>query len=258
MRTTPEVPRVIGVHVRTAGSPISHRNHHLEPLGSRAMLSAVFWGALLALHFVDRMITTSRAKLRQTLRARRKQLSVAQQRQAARQVDQIVTRQRMLKRNQSIAFYWPNDGEIDPSILLRNTARKGYHCYLPVLTTGNRLWFARYQPGDTLRTNRFGIPEPCTPRRYRKAWSLGLVFLPLVGFDRQGGRLGMGGGFYDRTFASTRLLPTMSHPKLMGLAHHCQEVPSLEMAPWDIPLAAVVTDKEMIRAALSPRQGSPE
>lgn len=246
MRITPEVLRVIGVHVRIAGSPIFHWNHHLEPLGSRAMLSAVFWGALLVLHFADMTITTSRTKLRQALRTKRRKLSAGQQRHAARQIDQLVNRQQMLKRNQGIAFYWSSDGEIDPSIVLKRASMRGYHCYLPVLMPGNRLWFARYQPGEKLQKNRYGIPEPRAPRQFRRAWSLGLVFLPLVGFDRQGGRLGMGGGFYDRTFANTRLIPSMAKPKLIGLAHHCQEVASLQLAQWDIPLTTIVTDKELI------------
>ncbi len=246
MRTTPEVLRVIGVHVRIAGSPISHWNHHLEPLGSRAMLSAVFWGALLVLHLADIIITTSRAKLRQTLRNERRKLSAGQQLHAAKQVDQLINRQRMFKRNQGIAFYWSSDGEIDPAIVLKRASTRGYHCYLPVLMPGNRLRFARYQPGGALKNNRLGIPEPRAPRRYRKAWSLGLVFLPLVGFDRKGGRLGMGGGFYDRTFAKSRLIPAMSKPTLVGLAHHCQEVDSLHMEQWDIPLSAIVTDRELI------------
>ena len=246
MRITPEVPRVIGVHVRIAGSPIFHWNHHLEPLGSRAMLSAVFWGALLVLHLVDMTITTSRTKLRQTLRNKRQKLSAGQQLDAAKKIDLLVNRQQMFKRNREIAFYWSSDGEIDPSIVLKRASLRGYHCYLPVLMPGNRLWFARYRPGEKLKNNRFGIPEPHAPRQYRRAWSLGLVFLPLVGFDRQGGRLGMGGGFYDRTFANTLSIPTMSKPKLVGLAHHCQEVASLQLAQWDIPLTAIVTDKELI------------
>ena len=246
MRITPEALRVIGVHIRIAGSPIFHWSHHPEPLGSRAMMSAVFWGAPLVLHLVEMTITTSRAKLRRTLRNRRRNLSAGQQLHAAGQISQRINQQRMFKRNKAIAFYWPNDGEIDPSIALKKASEKGYHCYLPVLMPGNRLWFARYLPGGQLKNNRFGIPEPRAPRQYRRAWSLGLVFLPLVGFDRQGGRLGMGGGFYDRTFANTRSAPAMSKPQLIGLAHHCQEVPSLQLAQWDIPLTAIVTDRELI------------
>ena len=62
-----------------------------------------------------------------------------------------------------------------------------------------------------------------------------LVFMPLVGFDILGGRLGMGGGYYDKTFATRESL-------LVGLAHDCQKVDSLPIESWDVPLDAIATD----------------
>src|SRR5687767_13746260 len=91
-----------------------------------------------------------------------------------------------------------------------------------------------------MRRNRFGIPEPtgrrCAPQQ------LDLVLLPLVAFDRRGARLGMGGGFYDRTFAFLRVAGRRK-PRLVGLAHHFQEVAQLPREPWDVPLAAIVTER---------------
>src|SRR5690606_40461575 len=65
--------------------------------------------------------------------------------------------------------------------------------------------------------------------------------LPLVAFDARGNRLGMGGGFYDRTFARAPRARTL-RPRLVGLAHHFQQVASLPAEPWDIPLDAIATD----------------
>ena len=70
--------------------------------------------------------------------------------------------------------------------------------------------------------------------------------LPLVGFDRRGRRLGMGGGFYDRTFAFSRIRPRLA-PKLIGLAHDLQRVQQLPVEPWDVPLHGVVTDRQRYR-----------
>ena len=70
--------------------------------------------------------------------------------------------------------------------------------------------------------------------------------MPLVGFDEEGGRLGMGGGFYDRSFAFTRIRPRL-RPTLIGLAHELQKVQKLPVEPWDIPLDAVVTDHRIYR-----------
>jgi 5-formyltetrahydrofolate cyclo-ligase len=70
---------------------------------------------------------------------------------------------------------------------------------------------------------------------------LDIIFLPLVGWDRSGGRLGMGGGFYDRTLAK------LSGPVLVGLSHAEQEVAEVPREEWDVPLQFVVTDTEMVR-----------
>lgn len=76
-------------------------------------------------------------------------------------------------------------------------------------------------------------------------WTLDAIFMPLVGFDREGHRLGMGGGFYDRTLAFTRHWPR-AVPKLVGLGHHSQEVARLPVQPWDVSLHAIATDREVI------------
>ncbi|HBP2722431.1 TPA: 5-formyltetrahydrofolate cyclo-ligase, partial [Pseudomonas aeruginosa] len=97
--------------------------------------------------------------------------------------------------------------------------------------------------GERWTRNRFRISEPLADAgRQRKAWALDLVLLPLVGFDEQGGRLGMGGGFYDRSLAYLARRKNGHKPTLIGLAHECQKVDRLALASWDIPLAGTVTD----------------
>lgn len=151
-----------------------------------------------------------------------------------------------------LALYLPNDGEVDPTLLISHLRKRGIHLYLPVLRpfVENRLWFVRLQPETRLFRNRFGIWEPETrsaahPSKRIPAWALDMVLMPLVGFDEQGGRLGMGGGFYDRSlsFKHTGNTPSGSSnkPALIGLAHDCQRVDKLELAPWDIPLQNIVT-----------------
>lgn len=189
-----------------------------------------------------------RSNIRAQMRSRRRQLPYPRQLQAARQVDRVIAAAGLMNRSRDITLYFANDGEIDPRYILQRACRRAMHCYLPVLTANNRLWFVRYRPGEPLRNNRYGIPEPTRRHRRRSAWSLGLVLLPLVAFDRSGARLGMGGGFYDRSFSTIRRHPAMARPRLVGLAHQCQEVASLPTASWDIPLTYIATDRELIRA----------
>ncbi len=104
--------------------------------------------------------------------------------------------------------------------------------------------FQRIRPHERLTPNRFRIQEPRANRKQqRKVWALDLVLLPLVGFDNAGGRLGMGGGFYDRSLAYLSLRKKWHKPTLLGLAHECQKVDQLTLASWDVPLHATITDQ---------------
>lgn len=190
-----------------------------------------------------------RKTLRAELRARRRSLSPTQQAQASAWVLRHLTKLPPFMRAQHVALYMANDGELDPQVIATQLWKMGKHCYLPVLRPDKdrHLWFVEIQPDTPLKPNRFGIPEP-DHRHHHKlpAHLLDVVLMPLVGFDRTGARLGMGGGFYDSTFAFKQQKP-QGKPYLMGLAHACQEVESLTTASWDIPLFAVVTDKEIIQ-----------
>jgi 5-formyltetrahydrofolate cyclo-ligase len=106
---------------------------------------------------------------------------------------------------------------------------------------GPRLDFRLFKKGQKLIRNNIGIPEPA--RKFTcKPFALSLVLLPLVAFDSEGNRLGMGKGYYDRTFAFLRR-SVRQRPALLGLAHECQKVDELEIAWWDVPLDGVVTDE---------------
>jgi len=95
-----------------------------------------------------------------------------------------------------------------------------------------------------MQINQFGIAEPMvSPRYYLRADALDLLLVPLVAFDVNGNRLGMGGGFYDRTLAYLKRRQHWCRPYLLGIAHDFQRVESLKRADWDIPLQAILTNK---------------
>ncbi|WP_417695283.1 5-formyltetrahydrofolate cyclo-ligase [Pseudomonas sp.] len=187
-----------------------------------------------------------RPQLRRLLRQARRALTPAQQREAARGLYRQLAQHPLFRRAKHIALYLPNDGEIDPRLLLRAAQRRGKATYLPVLSPWpqTKMAFQRIRPGEKLRPNRFRILEPqMNIARQRKVWTLDLVLLPLVGFDDVGGRLGMGGGFYDRSLAYLARRKQWRKPTLLGLAHECQKVERLAQASWDVPLQGTISDR---------------
>ncbi|NRH27762.1 5-formyltetrahydrofolate cyclo-ligase [Pseudomonas sp. MS19] len=188
----------------------------------------------------------SRQQLRRQLRQARRALGRHAQRQASLGLYRQLAQNPAWRRARHIALYLPNDGEIDPQLLLRAAQRQGKATYLPVLSAWPRtkMVFQRIRRGEALTPNRFRILEPRRNlHQQRKIWALDLVLMPLVGFDDQGGRLGMGGGFYDRSLAYKARRKSANKPMLLGLAHACQQVDQLALASWDVPLNATVTNK---------------
>jgi 5-formyltetrahydrofolate cyclo-ligase len=194
------------------------------------------------------MVDTDRAELRRQLRAERNAIDPRHQAAAAERAAAIVRRSNRFRVSRRIAFYIAGDGEIDTQGLMEYAWSVGKTCYLPVLShlVGDRLWFAPANPDTPMVINRFGIPEPAVhSRQLLDTRHLDLILMPLVGFDERGNRLGMGGGFYDRSLAFLRTRRIWHRPRLIGLAHESQKVDRLPTQPWDIPLQAVVTDRRM-------------
>jgi 5-formyltetrahydrofolate cyclo-ligase len=184
--------------------------------------------------------------LRRELRARRNALAPPDQARAARELAARLVAMRLVRVSRRIALYLPNDGEIDPQPLMQRLWRMRKTCFLPILSrlTHDRLWFAPYTPDTPLALNRFAIREPQVPARaWVRAQELDLVLLPLVAFDARGNRLGMGGGFYDKSLAFLRGRRLWRKPQLIGLAYDFQRVAELTACAWDVPLQAAATER---------------
>jgi 5-formyltetrahydrofolate cyclo-ligase len=145
-----------------------------------------------------------------------------------------------------IGLYLAADGELDPTEIARLCRDTGRQVLLPRLR-GEALEFAHWEIDDTLVANRFRIPEPPPHRPAIPLEAIDLLCLPLVAYDRRGTRLGMGGGFYDRTLAQRP--PQLG---LLGLAHRCQEAQELPRQDWDQPLQWVANDEGVIDCGSSP------
>lgn len=186
---------------------------------------------------------TERQQLRKVLRAKRKGLSSSEKRLAAVKLAENITATALFTHSKRIAGYLAMDGEIDPMFIMRRSLATRKMYYLPHLDKHRHLQFSIYQEGDACHPNQYGIPEPTS--RFGEVLplqKLDLVFVPLVGFDTKGNRLGMGAGYYDRTFAFLREQPDRSQPYLIGLAYEFQRVANLPVQDWDVPLDAIVTE----------------
>lgn len=177
-----------------------------------------------------------RRHLRDRMRQQRRQLSPAQRVSAANTLAANLLALPFAPQSGYVAGYWAMDGEIALHAWQLNLPTKCIYC-LPVLD-GERLGFSPWRPGDPLVNNRYGIPEPdISSGSLLSPEDLTLVVLPLVAFDLQGARLGMGGGWYDRTFAFRK--DRAGPPWLVGAGFELQQHDAIETAAWDVPLDAV-------------------
>lgn len=188
--------------------------------------------------------TVIRKRLRQIRLAVKRTERVLAARQIARRGQILLTAGRRC------GLYLPSKGEVDVLPLINRGLAKGARCFLPVVPPPRqrKLWFTELHPTGRWAPNRYGIPEQSHRSQPRvRAMRLDVLFLPLLGFDAAGYRMGMGGGYYDATLAYLRQRRHWRRPWLIGVGFACQRVESLPADPWDIPLDAVLTEQGLRR-----------
>ena len=191
-------------------------------------------------------------KLRRMLRQQRRELPTTQARACALQLARHAVHHPLVRNCRHIGAYIAVNGEMDPAPLLERLRAEGKIIYLPVLIPfrEGKLWFARHEPGADLVHNRFGIPEPVARQLVNPAM-LDLVLTPLVACDPAGHRVGMGGGFYDRSFAFRRWRRHWHKPLLLGMAYRFQLQQAIAPNRWDVALDAIATEQGVLRASHS-------
>jgi 5-formyltetrahydrofolate cyclo-ligase len=195
------------------------------------------------------MIST-RDQLRRELRKLRRNITPLQRKRAARRFAVIADRAYLLRPGARIAAYHAYGHEADASHLIQRAWERGCEVYLPVITHARaaRMQFFPFTPDTQLRMNAFGIPEPDSVRaRSIPVRHLDVVFMPLVGFDARGWRLGSGAGFYDRCMHHLRGPRRWRRPRLVGVAYAQQHVERLVPNEWDVPMDAVITERSFTR-----------
>jgi 5-formyltetrahydrofolate cyclo-ligase len=187
-----------------------------------------------------------RAGLRAELRQRRLAATPAERMAAAESIAVALLAHPRFPDSGYVAGYWAMNGEA-PLHVLQMRLSAGHTWCLPCIQPDLSLRFAPWRPGDPLVSNRFGIPEPdWTPSSQLEAAEMSVLLLPLLGFTDAGQRLGMGGGYYDRTLAFRQQAP--APPWLVGAGYSFQRLESLPEAPWDVRLDAIATEQGVIEA----------
>lgn len=150
--------------------------------------------------------------------------------------------------DQPLAGYVPIRSEIDPTPAM--AVHAGPLALPVVVAAGQPLAFRSWRPGEALVPGAFCAPVPASGVPVAPV----VLIVPLVAFDRSGGRLGYGGGFYDRTLADLRAAGPV---RAIGFAYAAQEVARVPVEPTDQPLDLIVTERGVIRPApLAPGPGA--
>ncbi|MDB5718985.1 MAG: 5-formyltetrahydrofolate cyclo-ligase [Sphingomonas bacterium] len=181
-----------------------------------------------------------KAALRSTLRARRRAFvaDAGPERLAKMHGALLLRLVPYLMGTRVLSAYLATPGEIDPLGILLHAHGMGIRTALPRVVARDRpMTFHYWLPGDELVSGPFGLIQP---REDSDACVPDLILAPLLGFDRALGRIGQGGGFYDRAFAANPAA------RRIGLAWSVQEVGSLTLEPWDVPLHGIATEREWI------------
>ncbi|KTD32742.1 5-formyltetrahydrofolate cyclo-ligase [Legionella nautarum] len=176
--------------------------------------------------------------LRRSCRQVREKLSSEYQHAASAKLCSRISNLHQYRHAKRIALYQATGGEISLNRLWNSAPLQGKFCYFPVLREDKTLLFLPATPATAFVNNQYGIAEPDVDKSQAIAPKLlDIIFMPLVAFDHYGTRLGMGAGYYDRTLANE------DHPMLIGVAYEFQHYPYIEPQTWDIPLTAIITER---------------
>jgi len=179
--------------------------------------------------------------LRKNARAARAGLSEDERERASEKIADTVIRSSWFRRSKLVACYLPMPEEVDTWTLIDRAWRMKKRIFAPIIKKNLAMQFCELTAESKLVFNQYGLREPqdgeiIEPR------ALDLVITPVVAFDDDCNRLGMGGGYFDRTFSFLRHRQYLFHPKLIGLAFSCQRVEKIAPNPWDIRVFRVIDE----------------
>ncbi len=193
------------------------------------------------------LIEKQKNDIRQKIRKIRQQIQGTEAQQASENIAKNLASQISYTNANKIASFISFDGETNTQPLNQMLLKEKSLYYLPKIkpTKPNRLWFMPYKGQETLKNNCFGIPEvdlgvgECAPLS-----SLGIILIPLVAFDNNGNRVGMGKGYYDASLSylvNDEEGEFFKRPLFVGIAYEQQKVDEIPTTPYDVKLDMVLT-----------------
>jgi len=186
-------------------------------------------------------IQKKQSKSRTAGRLARARLSNHERYIASELIADKVVRSCWFQRAAIIACYLSTADEVATWTIIKRAWDMKKRIFAPVLKKNDFMQFCELTTDTNIRVNHFGLAEPDSDRIIAPR-SLDIVITPVVAFDDTGHRVGMGGGYFDRTFSFLRDRRFLFHPKLIGIAFACQRVEEIAPNPWDIPLFATISD----------------
>lgn len=182
----------------------------------------------------------NKSNIRKHFLTKRSLLSAQEVKHLSREIYRQILSTTLINEKIIIASYFAvsNEANLNPLLAEYN------NIYLPIIQANHTMLFSKYNSHQELVKNKYGIPEPnCI--QVISAHEIDICFVPLVAFNRQGVRLGMGGGYYDRYFENNK--DNKKPTKLVGIAYDFQESDTIKAQSWDIPLDIIITNKEVIK-----------
>ncbi len=181
--------------------------------------------------------------MREELCLKRQLVSKSDRKIAAESALKHLLQSQLFQKSQNIGCYLALDHELDCLPIILEIWKAHKNCFVPRMLAKQQLEFVKIYEKSALALNKFNILEPQEASPF-PIQQLDLVIVPLVAFDKNGNRIGMGGGYYDRAFSF--LKENFAKPKMLGLAYQFQEIAEFTPDPWDISLDGVLTETQLM------------
>ena len=197
------------------------------------------------LSHITKIMHYSKKQTREISKSRRNKLSGHKKKKASISISKAIINLDYFDCANNIGCYMSSNGEVDTWPIINEIWKRGKDLFLPKITTNAKMNFAKTTPNDKFLNNQYGIREPIS-NIITESKFLDLVIVPLVAFDHNGNRIGMGGGYYDREFNYLKKEDSPSKPVLIGIAFDCQKFKKIEQDSWDVRLSNVFTESGCI------------